>query len=69
MEPFQHTSGLCAGKIPFAVQYIYLWEETPFLYGSTLLAIVLAASLLIILLTATLFTFGQVFLGDTYTSG
>ena len=35
----------------------------PFLYGSALLAIVLAASLPI-LLTATLFTIGQVFVGD-----
>ena len=35
----------------------------PFLYGSALLAIVLAASLPI-LLTASLFTIGQVFLGD-----
>ena len=36
---------------------------TPFLYGSALLAIILAASLPI-LLTATLFTIGQVFVGD-----
>ena len=35
----------------------------PFLYGSALLAIVLAASIPI-LLTATLFTIGQVFVGD-----
>ena len=47
-------------KTPFAVLLV---GTNPFLYGSALLAIVLAASLLI-LLTATLFTFGQVFLGD-----
>ena len=47
-------------KSPFAVLLV---GTNPFLYGSALLAIVLAASLLI-LLTATLFTFGQVFLGD-----
>ena len=48
------------GKLPIAVLLV---GTNPFLYGSALLAIVLAASLLI-LLTATLFTFGQVFLGD-----
>ena len=48
------------GKFPFAVLLV---GTNPFLYGSALLAIVLAASLLV-LLTATLFTFGQVFLGD-----
>ena len=48
------------GKSPFAVLLV---GTNPFLYGSALLAIVLAASLLV-LLTATLFTFGQVFLGD-----
>ena len=42
---------------------VLLVGTNPFLYGSALLAIVLAASFLI-LLTATLFTFGQVFLGD-----
>ena len=47
-------------KTPFAVLLV---GTNPFLYGSALLAIVLAASLLI-LLTATLFTIGQVFLGD-----
>ena len=47
-------------KSPFAVLLV---GTNPFLYGSALLAIVLAASLLI-LLTATLYTFGQVFLGD-----
>ena len=47
-------------KTPFAVLLV---GTNPFLYGSALLAIVLAASLLI-LLTATVFTFGQVFLGD-----
>ena len=47
-------------KTPFAVLLV---GTNPFLYGSALLAIVLAASLFI-LLTATLFTFGQVFLGD-----
>ena len=45
-------------KTPVLIVY-----TNPFLYGSALLAIVLAASLLV-LLTATLFTFGQVFLGD-----
>ena len=48
-------------KTPFAVLLV---GTNPFLYGSALLAIVFAASLLI-LLTATLFTFGQVFLGDS----
>ena len=48
------------GKSPFAVFFV---GTNPFLYGSALLAIVLAASLLV-LLTATLFTFGQMFLGD-----
>ena len=47
-------------KSPFAVLLV---GTNPFLYGSALLAIVLAASVLV-LLTATLFTFGQVFLGD-----
>ena len=47
-------------KTPFAVLLV---GTNPFLYGSALLAIVLAASLLV-LLTATVFTFGQVFLGD-----
>ena len=47
-------------KSPFVVLIV---GTNPFLYGSALLAIVLAASLLI-LLTATLFTFVQVFLGD-----
>ena len=47
-------------KFPFAVLLV---GTNPFLYGSALLAIVLAASLLI-LLTATLFTIGQVFLED-----
>ena len=47
-------------KSPFAVLLV---GTNPFLYGSAVLAIVLAASFLI-LLTATLFTFGQVFLGD-----
>ncbi len=47
-------------KTPFAVLLV---GTNPFLYGSALLAIVLAASLLI-LLTSILFTFGQVFLGD-----
>ena len=45
---------------PFAVLLV---GTNPFLYGSALLAIVLAASLPI-LLTATLFTIGQVFLED-----
>ena len=48
------------GKLPVAVLLV---GTNPFLYGSALLAIVLAASLLV-LLTATLFTFGQLFLGD-----
>ena len=43
---------------------VLLVGTNPFLYGSALLAIVLAASLFI-LPTATLFTFGQVFLGDS----
>ena len=47
-------------KTPFAVLLV---GTNPFLYGSALLAIVLAASLLV-LVTATLFTFRQVFLGD-----
>ena len=47
-------------KSPFAVLLV---GTNPFLYGSALLAIVLAASLLL-LLTATLFTIGQVFLED-----
>ena len=47
-------------KSPFAVLLV---GTNPFLYGSALLAIVLAASLPI-LLTATLFTIGQVFLED-----
>ena len=51
---------LMLAKSPFAVLLV---GTNPFLYGSALLAIVLAASLLV-LLTATLFTFGQVFLGD-----
>ena len=41
----------------------FIVGTNPFLYGSALLAIVLAA-FLPILLTATLFTFGQVFLAD-----
>ena len=48
------------GKSPFAVLLV---GTNPFLYGSALLAIILAASLPI-LLTATLFTIGQVFLED-----
>ena len=52
--------GIVLTKSPFA---ILLVGTNPFLYGSALLAIVLAASLPI-LLTATLFTIGQVFLGD-----
>ena len=47
-------------KSPFVALLV---GTTPFLYGSALLAIVLAASLPI-LLTATLFTIGQVFLED-----
>ena len=47
-------------KSPFAVLLV---GTNPFLYGSALLAIVLAASLPI-LFTATLFTIGQVFLKD-----
>ena len=47
-------------KTPVAVLLV---GTNPFLYGSALLAIVLTAFLLI-LLTATLFTFGQMFLGD-----
>ena len=47
-------------KSPFAVLLV---GTNPFLYGSALLAIVLAVSLPI-LLTATLFTIGQVFLED-----
>ena len=42
---------------------VVLVGTNPFLYGSALLAIVFAG-FLAILLTATLFTFGQVFLGD-----
>ena len=58
----QFNSFLAAvlAKTPFAVLLV---GTNPFLYGSALLAIVLAASFLI-LLTATFFTFGQVFLGD-----
>ena len=47
-------------KSPFVALVV---GTNPFLYGSALLAIVLAASLPI-LLTATLLTIGQVFLGD-----
>ncbi len=47
-------------KTPYVVLLV---GTNPFLYGSALLAIVLTGSFLI-LLTATLFTFGQVFLGD-----
>ena len=47
-------------KSPLAVMLV---GTNPFLYGSALLAIVLAASLLI-LLTATLLSFGQVLLKD-----
>ena len=47
-------------KSPFAVLLV---GTNPFLYGSALLAIVLATSIPI-LLTATLFTIGQVFLED-----
>ena len=47
-------------KSPFVALLV---GTNPFLYGSALLAIVLAASLPI-LLTATLFTIGQVFVGD-----
>ena len=47
-------------KFPFVALLV---GTNPFLYGSALLAIVLAASLPI-LLTATLFTIGQVFIGD-----
>ena len=47
-------------KSPFVALLV---GTNPFLYGSALLAIVLAVSLLI-LLTATLFTIGQVFVGD-----
>ena len=58
----QFNSFLAAvlAKTLFAVLLV---GTNPFLYGSALLAIVLAASVLI-LLTAILFTFGQVFLGD-----
>ena len=44
-------------KTPYVVLLV---GTNPFLYGSALLAIVLTAFILI-LLTATLFTFGQVF--------
>ena len=47
-------------KSPFVALVV---GTNPFLYGSALVAIVLAASLPI-LLTATLFTIGQVFMGD-----
>ena len=57
---FNTFVALVLAKSPFAVLLV---GTTPFLYGSALLAIVLAASLPI-LLTATLFTIGQVFLGD-----
>ena len=52
---------LMTAKAPFAVLLV---GTNPFLYGSALLAIVFAASLLLLLLTATLFTIGQVFLED-----
>ena len=48
------------GKAPFVVLIV---GTNPFLYGSALLAIFFAISFLI-LTTAALFTFGQVFLGD-----
>ena len=57
---FNTFVAIVLAKSPFA---ILLVGTNPFLYGSALLAIVLAASLPI-LLTATLFTIGQVFLGD-----
>ena len=57
---FNILVALILAKSPFAV---LLAGTNPFLYGSALLAIVLAASLPI-LLTATLFTIGQVFLED-----
>ena len=57
---FDFLVAMILAKSPFAVVLV---GTNPFLYGSALLAIVLAASLPI-LLTATLFTIGQVFLGD-----
>ena len=57
---FNAFLGYVLGKSPFVALVV---GTNPFLYGSALLAIVLGASLLI-LLTATLFTIDQVFVGD-----
>ena len=57
---FDCLVAMVMGTSPFVALLV---GTNPFLYGSALLAIVLAASLLI-LLTATLFTIGQVFLED-----
>ena len=57
---FNTLVALVLAKSPFVALLV---GTNPFLYGSALLAIVLAASLPI-LLTATLFTIGQVFLDD-----
>ena len=57
---FNRFLGYVLGKSPFVALVV---GTNPFLYGSALLAIVLAVCLPI-LLTATLFTIGQVFLAD-----
>ena len=57
---FNAFLGYVLGKSPFVALVV---GTNPFLYGSALLAIVLGASLPI-LLTATLFTIDQVFVGD-----
>ena len=57
---FNGFLGYVLGKSPFVALVV---GTNPFLYGSALLAIILAASLPI-LLTATLFTIDQVFVGD-----
>ena len=57
---FNFLTAIILGKSPFVVLLV---GTNPFLYGSALLAIVFTASFPI-LLTATLFTIGQVFLKD-----
>ena len=60
---WSHFNIFVAGMLAKSPFVALLVGTNPFLYGSALLAIVLAASLPI-LLTATLFTIGQVFVGD-----
>ena len=60
---WSHFNIFLAGMLAKSFVVALLVGTNPFLYGSALLAIVLAASLPI-LLTAALFTIGQVFMGD-----